>query len=380
MGTACFKTRKMRQNYPQKNQQFQMFQVLAVFYIICLINTIQSCSPPRSRFGEESIRQLSELGRSDKAEIIVLGTVVNMFPDKRVQSMLVDIAIHMVLKSKRRINKIIKVSGFENAGKNNRNTLFVHQVSTDCVTTEVNLYGTYVFFLRTNKYNDYSVDEINFQPAVTEIPCEAKLSKDFKRLIKKYRKVRNNKSQCNDFGSGEMDTSRKCLKHRNFTKLLNSFKYKLLPIRKHYCNIRKEAMEAKERRKQKRKNRKKSKSRSKTKELQMRDIINNKSKDNKKHNNNNKNNNGKNTRNKFDTDSINTNSLTNNEYNRNVINNNNDKSSSQTNIILVAKSQNYILLQNRDDHLHVKLKNCDYLTASEVDCCRHCRLYAITGV
>lgn len=316
--------------------------VFVFIYTICTLCTIQSCSPPQSRFGEQSVRQLSELGRSDKAEIIVLGTVVSMYPDKQIQSMMVDIAVHMVLKSKKRMIKIIKVSGFENAGKNNRNTLFVHQASTDCVTTEVNLYGTYVFFLRMNKYGEYSVDEINFQPAVTEISCSAKLSKELKHLIKKYRKSRKNKSQCNDFENSKTNTSRKCLKHRHFTQLLNNFKYKLLPIRKYYCSIKLEAIKQREKKRKNRKNRKKKKKNNNNKELQMRDIIQIAKQNNKESTvttTSNQNN---------DTDDDEIDSTLTAEENANKL---------PTNIILYSKNENYIVHQNSNQHLHVKLRN-----------------------
>lgn len=313
-----------------------------LFVLIYTIKSIDSCSPPRSKYGDQTIQQLSELGRSDKAEIIVLGTVVKMFPDKKVQSMLVDIAVHMVLKSKKRMEKIIKVSGFENAGKSNRNTLFVHQASTDCVTTEVNLYGTYVFFLRTNEYNEFSVDEINFQPAVTEILCDSKLRKEMKRLIKKYRKARKNKPQCNDFENNKTETSRKCLKHRNFTKLLNNFKYKLLPIRKYYCTIRREAARQKKLRKLRRKNRKKKKKKKKTSkvELQMHDII------------------LKSNEHTYKVSTVIRKRVEKTEIeNTPTMTVSTDEKSPPTNIIVYSKNENYILHQNRNQNLHVKLRN-----------------------
>jgi len=178
------------------------------------------------------------LKRSDKAEVIVLGSVVETYPDKYGQSMSARIAIHMVLKSKSRVKKYITVNGFDSDSKDLKSKLFASQASVDCVNSIVELYGSYIFFIRSNQYGDYYVDEINLQSAVTEIPCKEELSRRVKRLIIKYRKEKNNQPQCNDFAHSASNFSRKCLKHRSFSRMLSEFKYKQLPIRKFFCSVR----------------------------------------------------------------------------------------------------------------------------------------------
>ena len=198
----------------------------------------QTCSPPRSKFGEHTIKEQSILKRSNQAKIIVLGSVVETYPDKYGQSISVRVAVHMVLKSKNKVKKYITVNGFDNDLSDAKNKLFVSQANVDCVNSVVELYGSYIFFIRENIYGDYYVDEINLQPANTEIPCKPELSRRVKRLIIKYRKEKNNRAQCNDFARSASNFSRKCLKHRTFSRMLDEFKYKQLPIRKFFCSVK----------------------------------------------------------------------------------------------------------------------------------------------
>ena len=212
--------------------------VLMLLFLINHQERTQTCSPPRSKFGDQTVKELSILKRSDKAEVIVLGSVVETYPDKYGQSMSARIAVHMVLKSKSRVKKYITVNGFDSDSKELKSKLFASQASVDCVNSIVELYGSYIFFIRQNLYGDYYVDEINLQSAVTDIPCKEELSRRVKRLIIKYRKEKNNRAQCNDFARSASNFSRKCLKHRSFSRLLNEFKYKQLPIRKFFCSVR----------------------------------------------------------------------------------------------------------------------------------------------
>ena len=212
-----------------------------ILVTVCLTRfhrVIHSCSPPRTKFGETTIKEQSILKRSNKAEIVVLGSVVETHPDKYGQSVTVRVAVHMVLKAKTKVKKYITINGFDNDPKDVKNKFFASQASMDCVNSVVELYGSYIFFIRESKYGDYYAHEVNLQSAVTEIPCKEGLAKRVKRLIIKYRKEKNNKVQCNDFARSSSNYTRKCLKHRSFSRLMDEFKYKQLPIRKFFCSVR----------------------------------------------------------------------------------------------------------------------------------------------
>ena len=218
--------------------QYLLNFLFVVLYLTQFHRETRSCSPPRSKFGENTIKEESILKRSNKAEIVVLGSVVETHPDKYGQSVTVRIAVHMVLKAKSKVKKYITINGFDSDPKDVKNKFFASQASVDCVNSVVELYGSYIFFVRESKYGDYYTDEVNLQSAVTEIPCREQLSKRVKRLIIKYRKEKNNQAQCNDFAHSSSNYTRKCLKHRSFSRLLNEFKYKQLPIRKFFCSVR----------------------------------------------------------------------------------------------------------------------------------------------
>ena len=286
---------------------------------------IDSCSPPRSKFGENTIKEQSVLKRSNKAEIVVLGSVVETYPDKYGQSVTVRVAVHMVLKAKSKVKKYITINGFDNDPKDVKNKFFASQASVDCVNSVVELYGSYIFFIRESQYGDYYTDEVNLQPAVAEIPCKEELSKRVKRLIIKYRKEKNNQAQCNDFARSSSNYTRKCLKHRSFSRLVNEFKYKQLPIRKFFCSVRRASSFEK----------------LFPTEPTMRDDVNS----NRRHNNNNKKteDSGYNTR---DNRRKQSNSKNNRNQQDGTQSNPNNNNNGGGNIIVYSKSENFIVHQN----------------------------------
>lgn len=315
------------------NSQYLINFILVAVCLTRFHREIHSCSPPRTKFGETTIKEQSILKRSNKAEIVVLGSVVETHPDKYGQSVTVRVAVHMVLKAKTKVKKYITINGFDNDPKDVKNKFFASQASMDCVNSVVELYGSYIFFIRESKYGDYYAHEVNLQSAVTEIPCKEGLTKRVKRLIIKYRKEKNNKVQCNDFARSSSNYTRKCLKHRSFSRLMNEFKYKQLPIRKFFCSVRRETS---------------------FKELfptepTMRDDVSGGNRkhnnfetedsdsDNTRHNSNNNNNNNRKTQ---------SNNNPNNQdgTKTNPINNNNNIGAG--NIIVYSKSENFIVHQN----------------------------------
>ena len=163
---------------------------LDVFMIVTMLGLADTCSPPKKT---DSYSTYSLLERAEKAKIIIVGSVVEFDSNDR-RSVTASIGVHVKLKGDN-VSPIVNVTGF-NVSRNKKNVFH----SMDCTGTTVELYGTYLFFIKLNRNRrSYTIDEIHIQPAAERIPCARHLlSKDMKRLLNKYRKVplRSNQVTC----------------------------------------------------------------------------------------------------------------------------------------------------------------------------------------
>lgn len=202
-----------------------------------LLRIVTACSPPNTLDGGFSIRESSILERADLAKIIIVGSVVGLKED-RFRSVTARIAVHVKLKGEN-VSRIINVSGF-NTHRQKKN-IFRSDSLLDCTGTHVELYGTYIFFLKLNRHNKlaYRVDEIAMQPAVVQIPCNRHyLSKDILKMLKNYRRMKSNDIQCFITTRSRTRTTKKCLRRKIFWKILHKFTHDNVRTRTLYCSLR----------------------------------------------------------------------------------------------------------------------------------------------
>jgi len=140
--------------------------------------------------GDTSIRLTSLNHRLNKAKIVIIGTVINVFTDRNRNTVMANVAVHMKLKGEK-VKSIINIRGF---GAYSSNNIISTEVS-DCTDTNVNLYGTYLFTLKNAGNEQYSVHELDFQPAVTELKCQTNIQSRFKSW-RRRRRARSARSSC----------------------------------------------------------------------------------------------------------------------------------------------------------------------------------------
>lgn len=200
-----------------------------IVFVYLFLTTVECCTPPDIKYGEYSIKKSSVVQRAVKSKIAFIGSVVEFYEDRFRHPSTAKIAVHIKLKGNEDLPKFINVSGF---GKTHQNA--------DCTDTLVELYGTYIIFVKKSRYGKYYVDHVGYKPAASELTCvEKHMVKRSRRILKKFRKLRNTDVQCNDIMKNKQIKSRKCLKLKVLISYLNEFKYNGIRTRHVYCTLKK---------------------------------------------------------------------------------------------------------------------------------------------
>ena len=118
-----------------------------LFIVISLLRVGNTCSPPNTLRGDYSIRKSSTLNRAEQAKIIVVGSVIGLKDDRFRRSVTARIAVHVKLKGEN-ISRVLNVSGFNT--HRHKKHIFRSDSLLDCTGTNVELYGTYLFFIKKN--------------------------------------------------------------------------------------------------------------------------------------------------------------------------------------------------------------------------------------
>ena len=212
-----------------------MKELCILMVLVINLTFIDTCSPPRSRFGDFSLKKLSLVKRAQQADMVVVGTVIGVFHDRFRSSVKAKIAVHIQLKGNHTLSNVIEVFGF---GKDTEKFgAFYTSAHLDCTDTNVALYGSYIFFLKVNRHKLYHVQELGYQSAVTEISCEKQFSSKIQRVFSEFRTQNLKELRCYDSKNDRTYRGTKCTREKVLTKLLYEFTYGLINPRTIYCSL-----------------------------------------------------------------------------------------------------------------------------------------------
>ena len=198
-----------------------LLQLIAIIITVCCA-VVLTCSPPLDHTGRATLRPMNALKRAKRADRIVIGTVIGVFENRyRKYLQMASVAVHCVVKGDVR-GKVINILGFGDG----------NHYAADCTTSKVDLYGTYMFFIKTDSYGQYIVDEINLQSAAVAIECQRNFEKVIKRVLRRFRNSPHaSRCKCQD-NSSECLT---CSRSRRLMKSIRRFRYNEIFPRQIYC-------------------------------------------------------------------------------------------------------------------------------------------------
>ena len=195
---------------------------------------VEPCSPPYSKTGNYTIKQVSLGHRLSKAELVIIGTVIQLTNNRDFGYSMATVAVHMKLRGKS-VQKVINIHGF---GPKSFKMVPKPEIS-DCTETNIDLYGTYLFTLKEVRVGSYyNIHEIDFQPAATEMKCQVNLQSKLRRALTKFRKLKRNKAQCFILHRYQISITRRCLRPHVLIDIVSKFQYNNINTRQYYCKLK----------------------------------------------------------------------------------------------------------------------------------------------